>query len=82
MNIPQLLKFSVSNGSSDLHLSAGSVPMIRLNGQLQKLEMDILGDAELREAIYDVLTSDQIERFEEMKEIDLSQKLEDMPVSA
>lgn len=76
MNIPQLLKFSVSNGSSDLHLSAGSVPMIRLNGQLQKLEMDILGDAELREAIYDVLTSDQIERFEEMKEIDLSQKLE------
>ncbi len=76
MNIPQLLRFSVSNGASDLHLSAGSVPMIRLYGHLQKMDMPPTSDAELREAVYDVLTSDQIERFEEMKEIDLSQKLE------
>jgi len=50
--------------------------MIRLYGHLQKMDMPPTSDAELREAVYDVLTSDQIERFEEMKEIDLSQKLE------
>ncbi|MBZ0263434.1 type IV pilus twitching motility protein PilT [bacterium] len=76
MNIPELLKFGVRQGASDLHLSAGSIPMIRLHGKLVSLDMGVTTDAELREALYGVLTSDQIERFEEMKEIDLSQKLE------
>ncbi len=77
IDIFDLLQFTVENGASDLHLSAGSIPMVRMHGKLQKLDMESMTDADLREAIYTILTQDQIERLEEMKEIDLSQRLED-----
>lgn len=76
MNIPDLLRFSVSNGASDLHLSSGSHPMIRIHGTLQKLDLPRTENQELREGIHAILEEDQIERLEEMKEIDLSYKVE------
>ncbi len=77
IDIFDLLQFTVDNGASDLHLSSGSTPMVRIDGKLEKLDMETLTDADLREAIYMILTQDQVERLEEMKEIDLSQRLED-----
>lgn len=76
MNIPDLLRFSVSNGASDLHLSSGSHPMIRIHGTLQKLDLPRTEDQDLRDGVRDILEEDQIERLEEMKEIDLSYKVE------
>ena len=78
INIRELLKFTVENGASDLHLSTNSTPMIRIHGKMQKLDMEAPADTGLRESIYTILTQDQIERLEEMKEIDLSQKLGDI----
>jgi len=76
VNIPDLLRFSVSNGASDLHLSSGTIPMIRIHGSLQKLDLPIAEDGILREALFDLLNPEQRERLEEMKEIDLSYKVE------
>jgi len=76
VNIPDLLRFSVSNGASDLHLSSGSHPMIRIHGTLQKLDLPRTEDQDLRDGVRDILEEDQIERLEEMKEIDLSYKVE------
>ncbi len=76
MNIPDLLRFAVEHGASDLHLSSGSVPMIRIDGSLVKLDLPRSQDADLREALFQMLTEEQRERFRELKEIDLSQKLE------
>ncbi len=76
IDIDQLLQFTVGNHASDLHLSTGSIPMIRVHGRLLKLDMPETGDEELREGLYNILTQDQIERLEEMKEIDLSYRLE------
>lgn len=45
INIPELLKFGVRQGASDLHLSAGSIPMIRLHGKLVSLDMGVTTDA-------------------------------------
>ena len=76
MNIPDLLRFSVNNGASDLHLSSGTIPMIRIHGSLQKLDLPMAEDGELREALFSLLNEEQQERLEEMKEIDLSYKVE------
>lgn len=78
MKIPDLLRFSVKYGASDLHLSSGSIPMIRIHGSLQKLDLPRTSDEELREAVKEILNDEQLERFEEMKEIDLSYKIPDL----
>ncbi|MBS1261365.1 MAG: Twitching mobility protein [Calditrichaeota bacterium] len=78
MKIPDLLRFSVKYGASDLHLSVGSVPMIRIDGALKKLNLPRSSDEELRDAVSEILTPEQFERFEEMKEIDLSYKIEEL----
>jgi twitching motility protein PilT len=76
VNIPDLLKFSVGNGASDLHLSSGSIPMIRIHGTLRKLDLPMADDAEMRSSLDTILNEEQRERFDEMKEIDLSFKVE------
>ncbi|MBD3165517.1 PilT/PilU family type 4a pilus ATPase [bacterium] len=75
MNIDELLQFTVNNGASDLHLSTGSVPMVRIHGKMIKLDMDMVEDAYLREGVYNLLNQDQIERLEENKELDMSYRL-------
>ena len=42
MNINKLLEYSIDSGASDLHLSVGSVPMVRINGTMKPLDMDPL----------------------------------------
>lgn len=79
MVIDELLHFSVDQGASDLHLSSGSVPMIRVHGKMRKLALPETPPDELREAIKEILTEDQYERLEEQKEIDLSHMIFDSP---
>ena len=77
MTIQELLKFTVSADASDLHISAGSVPMIRVNGQMKKLNLPRSTEGEVKELIYSTMNHAQKAIFEEKLEIDFSTKLSD-----
>lgn len=77
LNIDELLAFTVDSGASDLHISAGSIPMIRIHGLMHKLELPPTPPEEMERMVTEILSPEQWERFEEMKEIDLSRKLGD-----
>jgi len=77
LTIQELLKFTVSANASDLHISAGSVPMIRVHGQMKKLNLPRSTEEEVRELIYSTMNHAQKAIFEEKLEIDFSTKLDD-----
>jgi twitching motility protein PilT len=74
----ELLKFAVEQNASDLHMSTGSIPMIRVHGRMKKLNLPAPTADEMIEEIQRILTEEQWERLMEMKEIDLSRRLEDI----
>jgi twitching motility protein PilT len=76
MDLNKLLAYSVDSGASDLHLSVGSIPMVRINGTMQRLNMDPLIQAEMDSIIKQCMDEEQIKTFEERKEIDFSASLE------
>jgi twitching motility protein PilT len=78
LDIYELLRFVVEQGASDLHLSTGSVPMIRVHGTMRKMALPRSDNETMLHVAHSVLNRDQLERFEEMKEIDFSAKLEDI----
>ena len=76
MNINKLLEYSLESGASDLHLSVGSVPMVRINGTMKPLDMDPLLEDDMESIIPQVMDEDQIQVFQEKKEIDFSASLD------
>jgi twitching motility protein PilT len=72
IDIHKLLKFMVDKGASDLHLSAGAPPCLRVNGELFMLRSEPLKPAEIQAIAYSVLNEKQKKVFEESNEIDLS----------
>ncbi|QMT59673.1 type IV pilus twitching motility protein PilT [Legionella sp. PC997] len=72
MDIAELLAFSVKNKSSDLHLSAGLPPMIRVDGDLRKINLPALEHKEVMKIVYDVMNDRQRKEFEEYLEVDFS----------
>jgi len=76
VNINKLLEYSIDSGASDLHLSVGSVPMVRINGTMKPLDMDPLLEREMESIIPQVMDEDQIQVFQEKKEIDFSASLD------
>jgi twitching motility protein PilT len=70
--LQQLLKTMVDNGASDLHVTKGSPPQIRIDGQLVRLQTPELSADEAKSICYSVLTDAQRARFEEEQEIDFS----------
>ena len=78
VTIEELLQVLVNNGGSDLHLSAGAPPKIRVDGQLLNTEYEGLSPESTKSLIYSFLTGDQIARFEKDYEIDLSFGVEGM----
>ena len=76
MNINKLLEYSIDSGASDLHLSVGSVPMVRINGTMKPLDMDPLQEDDMESIIPQVMDEDQIQVFQEKKEIDFSASLD------
>jgi len=71
-NMHQLLKAMIEKGASDLHVSTGTAPQIRIDGQMVVLNMPPLSPAETKQLCYSVLTDAQKRRFEEENELDLS----------
>jgi len=76
VNINKLLEYSLESGASDLHLSVGSVPMVRINGTMKPLDMDPLLEDDMESIIPQVMDEDQIQVFQEKKEIDFSASLD------
>ncbi len=70
--LPELLKTTVELDGSDLHLSIGTPPQVRVHGHLKRLEMPDLSPADTKALAYSVLTDAQKKRFEESLELDFS----------
>lgn len=72
MDIAELLNFTVKNKSSDLHLSAGLPPMIRVDGDLRKINVPPLEHKDVIKIIYDIMNDKQRKEYEENLELDFS----------
>ena len=72
MDISQLLAFSVKNGASDLHLSAGVPPMIRVDGDVRRINVPAMEHRQVHEMVYDIMNDKQRKDYEEFFETDFS----------
>jgi twitching motility protein PilT len=72
MDITELLAFSAKQGASDLHLSAGLPPMIRVDGDVRRINLPALDHKQVHALIYDIMNDKQRKDFEEFLETDFS----------
>ena len=72
MDISQLLAFSVKNGASDLHLSAGVPPMIRVDGDVRRINVPVMEHKQVHSMVYDIMNDKQRKDYEEFLETDFS----------
>ncbi len=72
MDIAELLAFSVKNKASDLHLSAGLPPMIRVDGDVRRINIPALDHKQIHSLIYDIMSDKQRRDYEEFLEVDFS----------
>ncbi|NOT85499.1 MAG: type IV pilus twitching motility protein PilT [Methylococcaceae bacterium] len=72
MDIAELLEFSFKNKASDLHLSAGLPPMIRVDGDIRRINIPALEHKEVHALIYDIMNDKQRRDYEEFFETDFS----------
>ena len=70
--ISNLLEYALKSGASDLHLSVGSTPMVRIYGEMKRLDMASLDEATMDAIANDVLSENQRQIFEKNLEIDFS----------
>jgi twitching motility protein PilT len=72
MDITELLAFSVENNASDLHLSTGTPPSIRVDGDVRKLNIPAFDAADVNALVYDIMNDKQRKDYEEKLEVDFS----------
>jgi len=72
MDITQLLEFSVKNQASDLHLSSGEPPMVRVHGEIRRMNLDPMSDKEVSALVFDIMNDAQRKNYQENFEIDFS----------
>jgi twitching motility protein PilT len=72
MDVADLLAFSVKNAASDLHLSAGLPPMIRVDGDIRRVNVPPLDNKTVHNMLYDIMSDKQRKDFEEFYETDFS----------
>ena len=72
MDITDLLAFSVKNGASDLHISAGMPPMIRVDGDIRRINVPEMDEKQVKELVYDIMNDQQRRDFEDHLETDFS----------
>ncbi|HLD40623.1 MAG TPA: type IV pilus twitching motility protein PilT [Candidatus Omnitrophota bacterium] len=78
MEIQELLSLSIEKGASDLHLTDGEPPLLRVDGALKRTDKPVLDRDELKRLIYSVLTDMQKAEFEKELELDFSLALPDL----
>ncbi|MDH4556359.1 type IV pilus twitching motility protein PilT [Pseudomonas sp. BN417] len=72
MDITELLAFSAKQGASDLHLSSGLPPMIRVDGDVRRINLPALDHKQVHALIYDIMNDKQRKDYEEFLETDFS----------
>ncbi len=72
MDITELLAFGVKNKASDLHLSSGLPPMIRVHGDMRRINLPPMEHKEVHAMVYDIMNDGQRKHYEENKEVDFS----------
>ena len=72
MDIGELLAFGVKNGCSDMHLSAGLPPMIRVDGDVRRINVPSMEHKEVHDLVYDIMNDKQRKDYEEFLECDFS----------
>lgn len=72
MDITELLTFSAKNKASDLHISAGEPPIIRVDGDIRRINVPEMDNTEVRAMVYDIMNDKQRKDFEEFLEADFS----------
>ena len=77
MEIQELLSLSIEKGASDLHLTEGEPPLLRVDGALRRTDKAPLDRDELKRLIYSILTDMQKAEFEKELELDFSLALPD-----
>ncbi|WP_107850796.1 type IV pilus twitching motility protein PilT [Oceanimonas marisflavi] len=75
MDITELLAFSVKHNASDLHLSAGVQPLLRVDGEVRKINLPVLEHREVHQLVYDIMNDRQRKELEENLEADFSFEL-------
>jgi twitching motility protein PilT len=78
VDISDLLAFSVKNKASDLHLSSGLPPMIRVHGDVRKINLPAMDHAEVHRMLYDIMNDSQRKIYEETLECDFSFEIPDL----
>ena len=77
MDLTQLLAFSMQNKASDLHLSAGNPPIIRVSGQMKRVKGEPLTSDDIRTMLYSVMAEEQRAEYEKNMELDFAIALGD-----
>ncbi|MGB0638853.1 MAG: type IV pilus twitching motility protein PilT [Myxococcota bacterium] len=72
VRIHELLSFAVQHKASDIHLAAGEVPSVRIDGDVRRLDLEILGADDARRLAYSIMNEKQKSRFENEFEVDFS----------
>src|SRR5512134_783242 len=72
VNLHQLLRAMIEKGASDMHITTGSPPLLRIDGAIVPLKLQPLSPIETKQLCYSVLTEEQKIQFEKNKELDLS----------
>lgn len=74
-DIDSLLMFSVKNGASDLHLSAGEQPRVRIDGDMRKVNVPAMEHKQVHAMVYDIMNDRQRKEYEDNLEVDFSFEL-------
>jgi twitching motility protein PilT len=77
LTISALLRFMAQNKASDLHLSAGEAPMVRVHGELQRIDIPALTPEEAHRLVFDTMSDAQRRVFQEKLEVDFAFALDD-----
>ncbi|NMM40984.1 type IV pilus twitching motility protein PilT [Pseudoalteromonas arctica] len=72
MDITELLAFSVQHKASDLHLSSGVAPMIRVDGDVRRINIPALENKDVNSLVYDIMNDNQRKDYEQNLEVDFS----------
>ena len=72
MDLSELLAFAVKNDASDIHISAGLPPLIRIDGDIRRIKVDPLPSNVVHDMIYDIMLDSQRKEFEERWEADFA----------
>ena len=72
MEISELLAFSVKNKASDLHLSAGLPPMVRVHGDVRRINLPAMEHKDVHDMVYDIMNDGQRKIYEDTLECDFS----------